>query len=93
MEQIEQKLNPNATNAQHKDSHSLTDNVIQKISQLFWQPSIPNAPEKALDVATRDDIFQPVIRMLERSAREFQNNDALLLLAELHFVNRLIDEP
>ncbi|KAG2194389.1 hypothetical protein INT47_006704 [Mucor saturninus] len=83
LEQIEQKLNPNATTTTHNENQSFTDHLLAKITRFFWQPSIPT--ENALDIASHDDVFQPVIRILERSAREFHNNDALLLLAELHF--------
>lgn len=83
LELIEKKFNHNASTSQ-KEATSFTDGIIQKLSH-FWNPSIPTM-DKELDILKKNE-FNQAIDMLEKSAREFNNNDALLLLAELHFVS------
>lgn len=81
MEQIEKKFNHNATTGQKEST--FTDTILQRLSQLWT--SIP-AKDGELEVLKTNE-FNHAIDMLERSAREFNNNDALLLLAELNFVS------
>jgi SEL1 protein len=75
----------------HKNSNSInenpsyTDRLIHKALELL--NSNAQIPSSTLDRHEQQHKFKTVTSMLEQSAREYQNNDALLLLAELNFVS------
>lgn len=58
--------------------------MIQKVWHSHSQ--IPSTIDKNIQHSQQNK-YRTVTSMLEQSAREYQNNDALLLLAELNFVS------
>jgi SEL1 protein len=91
LEIIEKKYT-NQTSKSTKDSKSsFTDIYIQKIIKA-WQSTTgtssvaPVLNDKELEGLKKSE-FEAITLLLQKAAREYQNNDALLLLAELNFVS------
>lgn len=88
LETIEKKY-VNTTTHAAKDSKSITDRILHKIAAL-WSPSTDTAAITQSPTATKGQQskeFEAATALLEKSAREYDNKDALLLLAELNFVS------
>jgi SEL1 protein len=90
--EIVEKKYTNQTSKLIKDSKSsFTDLFIQKLVNV-WQSTTgtssvaPVLNDKELERLKKTD-FEAITLLLEKSARDYQNNDALLLLAELNFVS------
>lgn len=86
LELIDKRLNTDTAKS-NKESTSFTDRLIAKLSTLWSSSAIP-----ALDVDEKLGIlkineYSAATALLEESSRDFKNNDALLLLAELNFVS------
>ncbi|KAI8969117.1 hypothetical protein BDF20DRAFT_916506 [Mycotypha africana] len=72
----------------HTDGSTSTTTASPSSSSISTSTSPSSTTsENALELQKRTD-FEPIISMLERSAREYHNNDALLLLAELNFFSK-----
>ncbi|KAI9476298.1 MAG: hypothetical protein EXX96DRAFT_527466 [Benjaminiella poitrasii] len=86
---IEEKYINRTVKSTNNLKKSFTDRFFQKLIS-YWQTSsssssmIPSNNKEESDISKRND-FQNAVTMLEKSAKEYQNNDALLLLAELNF--------
>jgi hypothetical protein len=94
LEIIEKKYN--TTSKLKQDSQSITDRFIHKLTSLVWSPdtsSVPAAVTTDEQSQKQQQEFSKIVSMLEQSAREYQNNDALLLLAELNFVSCASPSP
>lgn len=79
---LEKKFTTNGTSS--TPPKSFTDRVLRHLTRL-WSPVIPSTYDQTLDILKQNE-FTVVINTLEKSAREFNNHDALLLLADLNFV-------
>lgn len=88
LETIEKKYVNTTTHAASSDK-SITDRIIHKIAAL-WSSSTDSAAVIQSPAATKQQQskeFEAATALLEKSARDYDNNDALLLLAELNFVS------
>lgn len=83
LEVIEKKFINHSSSS--NEPTSFTDRIMQRVTQL-WSPLLPTTHDYELDMLKQNE-FSNVIQLLERSAREFQQDDALLLLADLNFVS------
>ena len=90
MKQLEiiEKKYINATIDSKNDKTSFTDRIIQKIITLWSSStatSITQSSSMSKEQQSKD--FKTATALLEKSARDYENKDALLLLAELNFVS------
>ncbi|GAA5805299.1 hypothetical protein HPULCUR_010814 [Helicostylum pulchrum] len=81
---LEKKFTTNTTSS--TPPKSFTDRILYRLTRL-WSPVIPPAYDQTLDILKQNE-FTVVINTLEKSAREFNNRDALLLLADLNFYSK-----
>ncbi|KAF1806193.1 hypothetical protein V8B55DRAFT_1454648 [Mucor lusitanicus] len=89
LETIEKKYVNTTTHAASSDK-SITDRIIHKIAAL-WSSSTDSAAVIQSPAATKQQQskeFEAATALLEKSARDYDNNDALLLLAELNFFSK-----
>lgn len=89
LEIIEKKFNTSIDQDSITSKSSLTDRLVHKITNLLVKAT---TPDNSITVITPDELarqkqaeFNKAIHLLEQSARDYHNNDALLLLAELNF--------
>lgn len=87
LETIEKKHLNTTTNTEN-DNRSITDRIIRKIATM-WSSSTDTAVIQTPAMkGQQSKEFEAAIALLEKSAREYENNDALLVLAELNFVSK-----
>lgn len=90
MKQLEiiEKNYVNTTIDSTNDKTSFTDRIIEKII-TFWSSSTANSitQSSSMNKEQQSKDFETAAALLEKSARDYDNNDALLLLAELNFVS------
>ncbi|CAO0800285.1 unnamed protein product [Mucor circinelloides] len=87
LETIEKKY-LNTTKNTENDNKSITDRIIRKIATM-WSSSTDTAIIQTPAMkGQQSKEFEAAIALLEKSAREYENNDALLVLAELNFFSK-----
>lgn len=98
LEIIEKKYTNHTLKSTKHFKSSFTDVFIRKLIDA-WQSTTgtssvePALNDRELERSKKRD-FESITLLLEKSARDYQNSDALLLLAELNFVSGLhVQEP
>lgn len=86
LELIDKRLNADTTKS-IKEPTSVTDRLLAKIATLWSSSSIPTSDVSEKIGISKVNEYSAATELLEESARDYKNNDALLLLAELNFVS------